>query len=1732
MRARTSRILRICATAVLMLCGANNALAQLNEHCTVSVLNRTVRVNPDGSWLLPNVPAATGQVKARATCVENGLTRSGESDFFIITPNRMNAIPPIRFGTTSQVPSSLAVTPGDSPLTSAGSTLQLTVVATYPTGPAKPVTLAGAGTNYTTSNPAFATVSTDGLVTAVASGTVVIQATNDGTPGIVTVRVLLSTGDSDGDGIPDEYELAHGLDPNNPIDAQEDPDRDGLTNLQEFQAGTDPHLADTDNDGLTDGREVALGTNPLLWDTDGDGVSDGLEVEKGTDPLDRTDFNLSAVVSAIRVTPASFVLSFNTIAGDASIQLTVTGTMLDGRTIDLTTRGANYATSDPTICNFGGTDGQVFAGASGPCTITVTVAGFTGTSTGTVRAFSPVSLGSLQIPGYANNVDVNGNFAYVAAGVNGLVIVGVSNPSAPEIVGTLDTPGNANDVRVVGNLAYVADGPAGLQIIDVTDPTAPRLRGSLHTSGEANDVIISGTLAFVAGGPSGLQIINVSDPAAPTLVRTVATPGTARGVDVSASGSIVVVVEDDQPGLQVIDVADPANASIVGAVSLVDPDPSVDKRPTDVSLGGGYAYVAAYTGGMSIVDVRQPTAPVVIGGLPGSFPGGFVPRDVQIAGKYAIFAEQLFANAVAPIVDVSTPSTPQFRAVLDFGQDYAGTGIAVSGPFVYWTGQSFVVGSENGTTGNTRLFIGQYLVQEDLGGVSPTVTLTAPAGGSTFLEGESLTVRATATDDVAVAQVAFTVTGLDTFVDTSEPFQFTFTIPQGTTSLVLGATATDLGGNTGVATSVQVNVAPDPLTTVIGRVLDEAGLPLTGVNVSVLAHTGVTGSDGTFTITGVPTVKPFLVVSATLTRGSTVLTGYSAATAPVRGGETNVGDIIARAATFETDLGTQRCPYCDVTEVLPFAFSIAGAAVPQIHINSSGYFWTDGGDTVEPFCCNMTPDLGDPMSGLYTNELPGRVVVTWFNMLTAGGGGGGEALAAAQSLPSTPPGRSTVQLVLFADGRIQFGYRGIAPDSSSQVGLFPAQASINTEVDFDASPPPSVGAGEGVYENFYPGGHPFDLDGGFVVFTPNGASGYGIRPVPDTVGPVCSVTSPLDGATLFNGEPILVQATATDNGAVHHVTFRSTVGGLNLDDRSWPFSAPFVVPVGVTQVRFDVTAFDGAGNAGVCTSTVNVVAAPPPVVTITSPRAIDVLTEGSTIEVTVDASTNRVPVSRVDLIVDGVMLASATTAPQKFLFTVPAGVNELAFKASAVNTVGNTTTTDPVSVSVIPDALTTVQGVVVDGSHAPVSGAAVTVDRLHGVLMEIFNVTPPINEWPPSLPVRTPDRITVASALNLRNPDSRFGTDPFRFGGSGGHVTRLTTNLQTIGANTYTFTLGVNERGLLKVNGATVVDIPTSTGQFQQATATVPVGVGSIAIEILLVDSGNPEVQLSYALAGGDLQVVPPAALVPAMVPYTATSESSGAFSIGNVPTVLGAIGAFARFSAPDGTLMVGAAVPRPPVSGGITDVGDIVVSSAAFEPDYGTLVAQCDDCSVPSALPFAFQYQGNVYQQVFVNNNGNVTFNAADYTYTESPGWFLGGPPRIAAFWDDLIATTQVAGLYINDRLPGRFVVTWLLQAEYCCVGANTIQLVLFSDGRIQFGYHGVTAPDAIVGLSPGGMNQGVTPVDFSTRPALATGAGQAVFEQFFYNFNTFDLDGRFIVFNPNAAGGYDITLVAGTQP
>ncbi|MHC4324549.1 MAG: sialate O-acetylesterase, partial [Planctomycetota bacterium] len=132
--------------------------------------------------------------------------------------------------------------------------------------------------------------------------------------------------DTDGDGIPDAYELLHTNPPSGTaMSSGDDLDLDGLTNLEEYLIGSEPTNPDTDGDTLQDGDELAgtglrPATSPTDSDTDGDGLDDGVETntdvyvsaaDTGTNPT-AVDSDGDALDDGVETNTGTFVNTTNT----------------------------------------------------------------------------------------------------------------------------------------------------------------------------------------------------------------------------------------------------------------------------------------------------------------------------------------------------------------------------------------------------------------------------------------------------------------------------------------------------------------------------------------------------------------------------------------------------------------------------------------------------------------------------------------------------------------------------------------------------------------------------------------------------------------------------------------------------------------------------------------------------------------------------------------------------------------------------------------------------------------------------------------------------------------------------------------------------------------------------------------------------------------------------------------------------------------------------------------------------------------------------------------------------------------------------------------------------------------------------------------------------------------------------------------------------------------------------
>ncbi|MBU0700320.1 Ig-like domain-containing protein [bacterium] len=127
--------------------------------------------------------------------------------------------------------------------------------------------------------------------------------------------------------------------------------------------------------------------------------------------------------------------------------------------------------------------------------------------------YGPKLTGSCATPRDAYDIwlteeaPLTGKYAYIADYSGGLQIIDVSNQAKPCIVGSYKTNGYAWDVAVRDNLAFVVCAAAGLYIINVTDPAHPALAGKLDTGGKAFGVSVQDGYILVADDYQGLKVI-------------------------------------------------------------------------------------------------------------------------------------------------------------------------------------------------------------------------------------------------------------------------------------------------------------------------------------------------------------------------------------------------------------------------------------------------------------------------------------------------------------------------------------------------------------------------------------------------------------------------------------------------------------------------------------------------------------------------------------------------------------------------------------------------------------------------------------------------------------------------------------------------------------------------------------------------------------------------------------------------------------------------------------------------------------------------------------------------------------------------------------------------------------------------------------------------------------------------------------------------------------------------
>jgi hypothetical protein len=280
----------------------------------------------------------------------------------------------------------------------------------------------------------------------------------------------------------------------------------------------------------------------------------------------------------------------------------------------------------------------------------------------------------------AHDVELDGEFAYVAGKGGSIAIIGVADPSRPELVWF------RRDSEVLSDSETVLLAPGRLFLgtddfhsIDVTNPRAPKFdatlsdRTKIHT---INGMIRRGDHVFAASKRGLVTAFDVSDPSSPKLAGVLETRERFQIVcphDIDFLGPYLVVADPNGFGLH------PGNLALFRVFDdagrlLPDSEWRLAGRLSDDALKGANRVQVhgshAFVGGScfpqvsqgkpmakgAVVDLAEPAAPKLVATV--AFPDPRGPNGLTIAGHVWFLA----GGQTVEAYDVRDPLQPRLLA--------------------------------------------------------------------------------------------------------------------------------------------------------------------------------------------------------------------------------------------------------------------------------------------------------------------------------------------------------------------------------------------------------------------------------------------------------------------------------------------------------------------------------------------------------------------------------------------------------------------------------------------------------------------------------------------------------------------------------------------------------------------------------------------------------------------------------------------------------------------------------------------------------------------------------------------------------------------------------------------------------------------------------------------------------------------------------------------------------------
>ena len=192
-------------------------------------------------------------------------------------------------------------------------------------------------------------------------------------------------------------------------------------------------------------------------------------------------------------------------------------------------------------------------------------------------AFIPAGLGGLNILDISNPTDpqvlstyhaigcdygrmyawvANERYAFGAGRDCGIYVLDVSNPASPRFITKYSDPGQSElryeHVELQENYLYLSRHQGGVEIVEIMAPTILEKKSVLETE-NAWMSLAQDSLLFVADGAAGIKIYDVRHKSTPLLLSALQTSGTAKDLALYGKHLFVAV---GAAGVDMIDISD------------------------------------------------------------------------------------------------------------------------------------------------------------------------------------------------------------------------------------------------------------------------------------------------------------------------------------------------------------------------------------------------------------------------------------------------------------------------------------------------------------------------------------------------------------------------------------------------------------------------------------------------------------------------------------------------------------------------------------------------------------------------------------------------------------------------------------------------------------------------------------------------------------------------------------------------------------------------------------------------------------------------------------------------------------------------------------------------------------------------------------------------------------------------------------------------------------------------